>query len=214
MKVEMHCHTYFSQDGFNTPKKIRQICDKQKIDYVFITDHDAIEGAFEFKRQLGDRIIIGQEMSTGQGDLIGLFLKERIDPGQGVKFTIDKIKQQGGLVYLPHPFDEFRKSCIKMDVAQAVKEKIDIIEVFNSRTLNPKYNTIALEFAKANGIVIAVGSDAHHWLEVGSSYMIMDDFSDPQSFLRSLNSATYITKRCPVILRAYLKGLKILTGKK
>ncbi len=213
IKVEMHSHTYFSQDGFTTPKTLAKQCRKKKIDCVCLADHDTMAGVIEFSRQVPVKIIAGQEITTGQGDVIGFFLKEEIPSGLGLETTIEKIKAQGGIVYLPHPFDEFRKSAVKLKDAEKIKSCIDVIEVFNSRTFNPRYNTMALEFARRNDIIIAVGSDAHHPLELGNSCMQMTDFDGPESFLESLRGAAYVTKRCPFIIRLYLKALKILTGK-
>jgi hypothetical protein len=213
IKVEMHCHTYFSQDGFITPKTLTNQCSKKQIGSVCITDHNLLRGATEFAGKTPVRIIPGEEVATGQGDLIGLFLKEEILPGLGVRKTIEKIKAQGGIVYLPHPFDEFRKSAVKLKDAEEIKGLLDVVEVFNSRTFNPRYNAMALEFSRENNITTAVGSDAHHPLELGRSYMEMNDFDGPESFLESLRDATCFVKKCPFVLRAYLKGLKILTGK-
>jgi predicted metal-dependent phosphoesterase TrpH len=213
IKVEMHSHTCFSKDGFITPKTLTNQCLKKRLDCVCITDHNLLQGAKEFSRQVSIRIITGEEMATGQGDVIGLFLKEEISPGLGIKKTIEKIKSQGGLVYLPHPFDEFRKSSVKIRDAEEFKNMFDIIEIFNSRTFNPKYNSMAMEFGRQNNLVTAVGSDAHHPIELGHSYMLMNDFNGPESFLENLRGATYFVKKCPFALRVYLKILKILTGK-
>jgi len=213
IKVEMHCHTSFSHDGFITLKTLTKQCQKKKIDCVCITDHDTMCGAVEFAGKLPVKVIAGQEVSTTQGDVIGLFLKEQIPPGLDIETAIEKIRNQGAIVYLPHPFDEFRKSAVKLRDAEKIKNKIDIIEISNSRTFNPKYNAMALKFAEQNDIIAAVGSDAHHPMELGCCYMKMDDFDGPKSFLQSLGSATYVAGKCPFVLRLYLKGLKILTGK-
>jgi predicted metal-dependent phosphoesterase TrpH len=170
-------------------------------------------GAVEFARIVPIRIIVGQEISTGQGDIIGLFLKDQISSGQGLEETIKQIKGQKGLVYLPHPFDEFRKSSVKMNEAETFKRKIDIIEVFNSRTFNSRCDELALDFAKKNDIITAVSSDAHHHWELANAYMKMDDFDGPGSFLESLRNAKYFARKCPFILRLYIKGLKLITGK-
>jgi predicted metal-dependent phosphoesterase TrpH len=213
IKIEMHSHTCFSQDAFITPKTFTRQCRNKQLDCVCITDHDTIRGAVEFAKQVPVRIIAGEEVSTGQGDVIGLFLKEEISPEMGIVATIERIKAQNGIVYLPHPFDEFRKSSVKLKDAQKIKSEIDVIEVFNSRTFNPEYDAMALEFAQENNIVAAVGSDAHHWLELGNAYMEMADFDSPESFLKSLRIATYVAKKCAFVLRLYIKSLKILTGK-
>ena len=213
IKVEMHCHTYFSPDGFITPETLTEQCSKKRIDCVCITEHNLLRGAVEFAKQVPVKIVIGEEVATGQGDVIGLFLKEEISPGLGAKKTVEKIKAQGGIVYLPHPFDEFRKSAVKLKDAEEIKGMLDVIEIFNSRTFNHKYNEMALEFSRQNNLIAAVGSDAHHPLEIGRSYMVMRDFDGPESFLENLRTASYVTRRCPFLLRLYLKGLKILTGK-
>ncbi|HLB74339.1 MAG TPA: PHP domain-containing protein [Sedimentisphaerales bacterium] len=213
INVEMHAHTYYSHDGFTTVKSFIRWCKKRDLNCVCITDHNTLSGALEFSGKAPMKIIIGQEITTGQGDVTGLFLKEEIPPCLGLEDTIGWIKAQRGLVYLPHPLDEFRKSSVKIRDAERLRDSIDIIEVFNSRTLNPKYNARALEFAIANNMVVAVGSDAHHPLELGNSYMQMPDFDGPEEFLMSVRKARYVSRRCPLWLRFYLKGLKILTGK-
>ena len=214
IKVEMHCHTYFSEDGFITPKSMVSQCRKKNLDCVCITDHDIFRGAIEFSKKIDTlKIVYGQEVTTGQGDLIGLFLKEEIPSGMGLQNTIAAIKEQQGIVYLPHPLDEFRKSSVKKDQAELILKNVDIIEVFNSRTLNEKYNRIAKEFALQNNKITAVGSDAHHFLELGLSHVLMEDFSNANDFLNNLKEAKKITQRCPRLLRLYLKGLKLQTGK-
>jgi predicted metal-dependent phosphoesterase TrpH len=167
----------------------------------------------KFARQVPVRIIIGEEIETGQGDVIGLFMKEEILPGLGVETTVERIKAQNGIVYLPHPFDKFRKSAVKLNDAEKIKNKLDVIEVYNSRTFNSEYNAMALEFSRENSIAVAVGSDAHHPLELDNAYMQMEDFDGPGGFLDSLRNAAYVARKCPFILRLYIKVLKILTAK-
>ena len=128
----MHSHTRFSNDGFITAKSFARQCQKKHLDCVCITDHNTMRGAIEFARQVPVKIIVGEEMETGQGDVTGLFLKEEIPPGLGVETTVERIKAQEGIVYLPHPFDEFRKSAVKLKDAEKIKSRIDIIEIFNS----------------------------------------------------------------------------------
>lgn len=213
MKVEMHCHTYYSPDGFISPENMIKQCRRKNIDCVCITDHNTIQGAAEFAKSVGVKIVTGEEVETGQGDLIGLFLNSEISPRLGLEKTAEQIKQQGGLVYLPHPFDEFRKSSVKTVVAEKIKHLIDIVEIFNSRTFDMEYNRMAEEFANANNIAVSVGSDAHHPLEYENAYVLMEDFDGPESFLENLKKARLFMKKCPLLLRAYIKGLKILTGK-
>jgi predicted metal-dependent phosphoesterase TrpH len=183
VNIEMHSHTCFSHDGFITPRTFTRQCQKRGLDCVCITDHDCLKSTKEFAKWTPIRIVPGQEITTGQGDIIGLFLKEEIPPHLGIEATIEKISSQAGIVYLPHPFDEFRRSAVKLQDAEKFKDRIDIVEVFNSRTFNPRYCAMALDFAKKNGLAIAVGSDSHHHLELGNAFMRMEDFDGPVEFL-------------------------------
>ncbi|MHC4255127.1 MAG: PHP domain-containing protein [Planctomycetota bacterium] len=209
----MHAHTCFSKDGFITAEALIQQCRKKQIDCVCITDHNTMRGVSEFTKQNEIKIIAGEEIESRAGEIIGLFLNEEIPPGLTLEQTVDEIKQQEGLVYLPHPFDEFRNSAVKIEEAEKIKDKIDFIEVYNSRTLNPKYNRLAQQYASDNRIIPVVGSDCHHEFEIGHCTMVIDDFDGPCSFLENLRSATYSARKCPLVLRLYLKGLKIITGK-
>ena len=213
LKIEMHCHTKYSHDGFITESNLIKYCRKKNIDCVCITDHNTFQGVLKLAEQTHIRIIPGEEIKTQSGEITGLFLKEEIPAGLTLEQTVQRIKEQEGLVYLPHPFDKFRDSAVKIKDIEKIRDKIDIIEIFNSRTFNTTYNAMALEFAKRNNIVVAVGSDAHHQFELANSYMQIDDFDDMESFLGSLKKATYIVKKCPFILRLHIKALKILTGK-
>lgn len=214
VKIEMHYHTKYSSDGFITGEQLDRICESRKINCVCVTDHNSIRGALEYSKNCSVKIVVGEEIRTLQGEVIGLFISEHIPPGLSLKETIQRIKEQHGIVYMPHPFDEVRHSAVKERDVVSVKEQIDVIEIFNSRTLNPKYNRMAAEFAAKNNIPVVVGSDAHYKYELGLSYMNMESFDDSQSFLRNIKNAKYVTGRCPLLLRAYIKGLKILAGKK
>lgn len=213
IRVEMHCHTRYSPDAFITERQMLRRCRQKRIDCVFVADHNTMKGVSEFAQKLPLKIVPGQEIRTGNGEVIGLFLQEEIQPGLHLEETVERIKNQKGIVYLPHPFDEFRRSAVKLEDAMKVRNDIDVLEVFNSRTFNPKYNVMALDFAREHDIAVAVGSDAHHYLELGNSYMEMKDFNGPESFLVNLRGATYVTRKSPLTLRLYIKGLKILRGK-
>lgn len=213
IKVEMHSHTRYSPDGFINEQQLARQAKRKGIDCICVTDHNTIQGALEFSKKLPLKIVVGEEIRTVDGEITGLFLRKEIPPGLSLTETISKIKGQDGIVYVPHPFDEFRDSAVRINEVEKIKNLIDVIEVFNSRTLNPNYNRMVLEFAQKNNITVAVGSDAHHMYELGQCYMEMADFHDKESFLESLRGATYVIKKCPFALRLYLKGLKFLTGK-
>jgi hypothetical protein len=187
-------------------------CKRKGIECVGITDHNTIEGALKLKEEVSIRVIVGEEIKTEHGEIIGLFLKNEVPSGLSILETIEMIKEQGGLVYIPHPFDNFRKATIDITVLEKIIDKIDVIEVFNSRTLFNQANEIALKFAKEHNIIPAVGSDAHTKHEIGNSYIEMEDFSTKEEFLKSLKNARLFTQRTPLFGRLKTKTMKIISG--
>jgi len=192
VKVDLHVHTSVSLDSVLSFSDIRKIFDSGKVDKIAITDHNEIKGALELKKIHGDKIIIGEEMSTKDGHVIGLFLKKRIEKGLSALETAKQIKKQGGLVYIPHIYDEWRHG-IGEKVARKIMKDVDIIEVFNSRAShegNEKSGELAKEFTKGN----ASSSDAHDKRTVGKSHTILMDFNSAKSLLSSLKDARFVKK--------------------
>ncbi len=182
MKLDFHVHTKYSHDSITPLETLDRVCKKKGL-FPVITDHDTIKGALEFKRRFGP-CIIGEEIHTKQGDLIGLFLNEEIPEKIDVHQAADRIREQGALVYMPHPFDKVRSSALK-----AHDFKADIVEVFNARVVLQEYNKKAEEYADRHGLLKAVGSDAHFARDIGTCYAEMDDFDDIKSFRQSLRKA-------------------------
>src|SRR5579859_3850245 len=131
----MHGHTYYSKDSRLRPRAIVNRAQAVGMDALCITDHNEIDGAFEVAALGAMQIIIGEEVRTSEGEIIGLFLHERIDPGMSPEETIAAIRDQGGLVYVPHPFDSYRGSRLQTSTLERVVGQIDILEVFNARNL-------------------------------------------------------------------------------
>jgi len=185
IKVDFHIHTVYSKDSFNSINVIKKICKKKGI-FPVITDHNTIKGALKLKN-----CIVGEEIKTKDGEIIGLFLNEEIKKGLSIEETVEKIKEQDGLVYVPHPFDKLR-SCVKR-----LNFKKDIFEVFNSRSLFQVFNRKAFEYAKRHNILMAVGSDAHLPIEIGKSYVIMEEFNleEKKELLRNLKNAKFHTEK-------------------
>ena len=187
VKVEFHTHTNYS-DHVNTAfKKIIETCVEKHIDVLVITDHGEVEGAERLAHMAPFRVIIGEEILTSEGEIIGLFLRKKISNGLTFSQTIKEIKKQKGLVYLPHPFDTItrRTSAVQKSINENIDD-IDIVEIYNGRTLNPQHNRKAKELAEEFRKITAIGSDAHTHYEYGRNYMIMDDFKNPSEFLKSL----------------------------
>ncbi|MFH1972852.1 MAG: PHP-associated domain-containing protein [archaeon] len=197
MKVDLHVHTNYSKCSNLELKELKKLCDKFKIKPA-ITDHNTIEGAKKFKD-----CIVGEEINTKEGELIGLFLNERIKPGLEIDETVEKIREQGGFVYVPHPYDWVRRNHIKR-----LDFDIDIVEVFNGRVMQQKNNRKARAFAKKNNFLMGIGSDTHTIIEFGHSYVVMDDFDSPKDFLKKLEKAKFVTKQVPL----YVRGFNMLNG--
>jgi predicted metal-dependent phosphoesterase TrpH len=151
------------------------------------SEYSEIAGAIELKQIAPFEVIIGEEILTTSGEIIGLFLTDRIPAQLSAKETVKHIKDQGGLVLIPHPFDRyFRPSAFKRTALEAIVSDIDIIEVFNSHTVISSDSGKALKFAKKHGLLASAGSDAHLVEEIGNAYIEMPDYSTVKEFKRSL----------------------------
>ena len=198
LRMEMHLHTQYSIDSYLKLDTIIKVCQKKGINAVAVTDHGTIEGAERLREKIEKKnakikVITGEEIFTSKGEVIGLFLKERIPYLLSPEDTIRRIKKQGGLVYIPHPFIPFMANCLGEELYEFSKE-IDIVEVFNARSFFRRSGERASQFAQDNGIVTAAGSDAHFASEIGNAYMELEEFNGPQEFLRKLREAKAIIK--------------------
>ncbi|MBN1915719.1 PHP domain-containing protein [Candidatus Dojkabacteria bacterium] len=186
MKVDLHVHTNFSLDSSVSFGQIGDVFDKGVLDRIAITDHNRMDGALKLKEIYGDKIIVGEEISSSAGHIIGLFMKEPIEKGLTIQETVRRIKKQGALVYLPHVYDEWRHGLGEKRSLEIMKD-VDIIENFNSRGTrrsNMKSEAFAERFDKAK----ATSSDAHRKTNLGRAYSDIPDFSDAKTLLESLKS--------------------------
>lgn len=189
IKVDLHVHTYHSPDSLATPGDILRWAQRHDIDVVAITDHDTIAAAVEMRRRWPGSVIVGEEIKTNRGEIIGLFLNEEVPTGLSPAETIRCIRDQDGLVYVPHPMDRMRGSALSLDALLDVVDDVDVIEVFNARVTVAADNRLADEFALSRGLLRGAGSDAHHPAEVGRAYVEMLPFATPQDFLYAIRSA-------------------------
>ena len=202
MKVSFHLHSKYSKDSLLDLEKIAQIAEKNKIEVVILADHNNLVPEKEIEKIKKIRIIPGEEIKTKEGEIIGIFLKEKIEMGLGVKETIKKIKEQKGLVIVPHPFDSFRKNRLKEKSLFENIDQIEIIEIFNSRNILNSANKKALEFAKKYNKVFIVGSDAHSQFEIAKAIIEIEDFSDQFDFLEKLKKAKFFTKKTSIFIQS------------
>jgi predicted metal-dependent phosphoesterase TrpH len=186
LKADLHVHTEYSLDC-NTPlEKIADHCIEKGINCLAISDHGTAEGALRLKETAPFMIIVAEEILTPHGEIMGMFLNETIPSGLPVAETIARIKAQGGLVCIPHPFDILRKSALQGDIIEEIADQIDIIEVLNARAMLPQNETRARAFAQKHNIVQGAGSDAHTLREIGNAYIEMPEFNGKDDFLDAL----------------------------
>lgn len=190
VRVDLHSHTMWSGDSTTTPEEVESAVVESGLDVVCITDHHAVNGAFELGGRLACRVIVGEEMRTHAGEIIGLFLTERIPFGLPPADSAQAIRDQGGVVYIPHPFDPMRRNLAE-PALQAITDAglVDAIEVINAKTSLASLNRRAAEFAEAHDLAAGAGSDAHVPLALGAAYVEMPDFDGPQDFLAQLRHA-------------------------
>lgn len=183
----MHTHCEYSPDS-RTPVAVQALAIKAaRLDVVCATDHNTIDGALRL-RELTDgfRVIVGEEISSRDGEIIGLFLERAIPRDLSAEETIDRIHAQGGLVSVPHPYSHNRIYRIRREALERVWPSIDAIEVFNAREAIAGDNRRALAFAQEHEIPGAVGSDAHRPWEIGRAYLECPDFAGRDDFLSAV----------------------------
>jgi predicted metal-dependent phosphoesterase TrpH len=195
LKVELHCHTHHSKDCLMQPERLIQECVRKGIDRVAITDHNAIEGAFEAASLDPDRVIIGEEIMTTEGELLGYFMKERVPPHLSPNETIERLREQGALVSVAHPFDSMRQGAWKKESLLEILKLVDAIEIFNARCWSCTANNLAADLASREGLLGTAGSDAHSPCEIGRAIMSMPPFSDAGSLRLSLSDAKIHARR-------------------
>ena len=195
LRADLHLHTNYSPDSLITPEALVSRCIKLGINCIAVTDHNVLEGAQAVQNIAPFRVVAAEEIKTSEGEVIGFFLKERIPPRLSPEETVRRIKEQGGLVGVPHPFDRLRREPLRQAALERVLSQVDIIEVFNARVTVGSDNARAVAFAAEHGLACSAGSDAHSLLEVGKACVEMDDFETPQEFLESLRNGK-IDGRC------------------
>jgi predicted metal-dependent phosphoesterase TrpH len=218
--VDLHMHTDHSGDC-ETPVEVLLATAKEVgLGAIAVTDHNEISGALEAREKAAEstarggrdriKVIVGEEVKTAeQGEVIGLFIEEKIPRGMTMEETVAEIKRQGGLVYVPHPFDRMH-AVPDYEHLPAILDEIDAIEVFNPRVAIGAFNEEAVRFAAKYRIVAGAGSDSHVAQGLGSVRIRMRDFDGPQEFLQSLRDAEIMTKPSSLI---YVQALKFLQTK-
>lgn len=206
--VDLHCHTSASFDSLASPRAVVATAARRGLTHLAITDHDRIEGALEARDAApsGLTVLVGEEIRTRDGDLIAVFLTQAIPPGLSAAETIAAIREQGGLVGIPHPFDRFRGSLSKgasPGNIEALAATVDWVETWNARLMVGDGNARAAELARAAGVPGVAVSDAHTTLEVGvASTVLQGDPSTPEGLRAALAAGPrLVTGRASVYVR-------------
>jgi hypothetical protein len=194
INADFHSHSHYSRDSVINPRTFIDGCLRKGIDCVAVTDHNEIEGAFVIEKLAREtvpgrlKVIIGEEVKTAEGEIIGLFLKEFVPRDLSPEDTVRAIHQQGGLAVVPHPYDIFRRSVIKATALERVKEQVDAIEGFNCRNIMQRHDDRAVSLADSVSKPMTVGTDSHSPWELGGAWLEMDAFETPQEFLEALKT--------------------------
>ena len=195
LKADLHIHTKYSMDCDTPLEKIIERCLETGVNCIAIADHDTIEGALEMQKIAPFPVIVAGEILTPQGEIMGMFLKERVPIGLPIEEAIAHVKAQGGLVCLPHPFDTFRGLRIDGARLDELAEQIDVVEVFNARSHFSAPVIKAEAFARKHGIARSAGSDAHSAGEIGHTHVEMREFEGKDDFLLALSEGRIVGSR-------------------
>lgn len=217
LRADLHIHTRFSHDCTTPLEKLVERCLEFGINCIGVADHNTTQGALALRAMAPFIVIVGEEIKTADGDIIGLFLNEEVPPGLTAFATAQRIRAQGALVSIPHPFDRFRSSVIRPEALEDILPLADMVEGFNARNTLAWSDRKAIALAQAHSLAVCAVSDAHTAQEVGRTYVEMPEFDGtPQGFLDSLRLGTLVTHRSSPLVHmatSYQKVKRRLLGR-
>jgi predicted metal-dependent phosphoesterase TrpH len=193
--VELYSHTHASDDCLMRPADIVRACARRGIDRLAVTDHNTISGAVEMQTLAPALVIVGEEVMTTQGELLGYFLRECVPAGLGPLETIARLREQGAAISVSHPFDRLRHGAWQPADLASIIDLVDAIEVFNSRCIYAEDNDRALAFARGHGTLGSVGSDAHSLRELGRALLKVPAAGTPEELIAGFGAGERVTRR-------------------
>lgn len=203
-KVDLHTHSSTSPDGGITPEQYQKALETGLLNAIAITDHNAITTALDLHNALGDAIIVGEEIMTTHGEIVGLYLTDLVPAGLSPHETVKRIKDQGGIVYIPHPFETFRKGMDPHTLEQ-IADFVDIIEVCNGRAFMQNRSAQAVVWARLNQKDSAASSDAHGYRGLGRTYSDLPEMPTRDNLLQILDRSVLRTQHPTVRALLYPK---------
>lgn len=190
LRGDFHMHTHFSYDCLTTPEALVKRCLRVGLNCIAVTDHNSVEGGRAAQKIAPFTVIVGAEVKSTAGEITGLFLHEDVPAGLDPVETARRIKEQGALVSVPHPFTGMGRSALDRATATDLLPYIDIVEGFNARTMRPDENADARRFAAEHGLPVTAVSDAHTARELGRTYTEFPEFDGtPEGFRQALAEA-------------------------
>lgn len=210
-KIDLHTHSAASHDGGITADQYALVLAHKTLDYIAVTDHNKVDFALELQSRLGDHIIVGEEINTIDGEIIGLFLEEAVPRDLSAAKTAYLIKEQGGLVYIPHPFETVRRG-MQESTLERIMDLVDIIEVYNGRAVFQNKGPRATVVARLNNKPGAASSDAHGMKGLASAYSEIKERPDAKNLPGLLQTAHLAMHRPPLTTLLYPKVNRLRRG--
>jgi predicted metal-dependent phosphoesterase TrpH len=195
--LEFHCHTHASKDSLTRPADLISAARRKGIERVVITDHNSIAGAREAQAIDPELIIVGEEIMTTKGEILAAFVQEEIPARLSPQETIARLKEQGAFISVSHPFDKLRQGGWREPDLLEILPLVDAIEVYNSRCMFQRFNSLAREFAEKHNVAGTVGSDAHAAFEVGRSLLLVDQFEGAEGLRKVIRGAKFRVRWSP-----------------
>jgi predicted metal-dependent phosphoesterase TrpH len=206
--VDLHSHTLWSKDCLTPFETIIRLCERRGIDRIAITDHNTADGALAMQKLAPDLVIVGEEIMTPHGEILAYFVQESVPAGLSPDETIRRLRDQGAVISVSHPFDQLRKGAWREEDLLKIIDKVDAIEIFNARCMIPSDNDKAIAFARQHNLIGTVGSDAHTSPEYGRAMTRLNPFEGPSDFLAALREAAYIQRLSPFYVHFGSKAAK------
>lgn len=196
-RVEFHCHTCYSPDSLVSPEALVRRARELGLDRLAITDHNTVQGALAARELAPDLVIVGEEVLTTAGEFIAFFVEEEVPAGLPPEEALARLRDQGAVVAISHPFDALRGSAMGREATLRFVGQVDALEVFNARTHRPEWDEAAAALAVAQGLGRFGGSDAHTLWEVGRVVTWLPPFHDADSLRTALRQARIEGHRSP-----------------
>lgn len=178
-----------------TPARLLETCRRRGVDRIAITDHNAVAGAFEAAALDPVRVVVGEEIQTTEGEILAYYVREEVPPGLSPEETMERLRRQGAVISVSHPFDGVRPGAWREEDLSRILHLLDAIEVFNARVWSGRANRRAAAFARRARLPGTAGSDAHAYLEVGRAGLRLPAFDDAEGLRGALWEAEVVGRR-------------------